>query len=199
MTLITIPSSPAFTQSDWGIKRKAVISESPFTGAQQVQQYDKAQWYCTLTLPPMLRAQASAWLAFFLKCEGRKNTFLLNDPDAKSVNGTATSCSVASGSSIGATNVQLNIASGKTINSGSYLQLGTGSDSRLYMVVDDNTQSGSNTQVAIQPPLKDAITTSTSAIISSAKGNFRMDSNDMSWSADQLSRFGVTFSCSEAL
>ena len=193
-----MPTSPAFTTSDWGIRRVVAVSESPFTGATQVQKYAKAQWYATLSLPPMKRSQAVEWQSFFMQLEGKANTFLLGDPDAKTVLGgnAPTSISVTSSAAIGATSVTLTIGSGKKLNKGSYLQFGTGSSSRLHMVVDDNTGNGA---VTIQPALKDAITTGTTVTFASARGLFRMDTNELTWSANELSNYGITFSCSEAL
>lgn len=193
-----MPTSPAFTTSDWGIRRVVAVSESPFTGQTQVQKYAKAQWYATLSLPPMKRSDASQWQSFFMELEGRANTFLLGDPDAKTVMGNTapTSISVASSKAIGTTVVNLNIGTGKQLNKGSYLQFGTGASSRLHMVTNDNSTNGN---VNIQPPLKDAITTGTSVIFSSARGLFRMDTNELTWSANELSNYGITFSCSEAL
>ena len=198
MTVIAMPTSPAFTTSDWGIRRVVAVSESPFTGATQVQKYAKAQWYATLSLPPMKRSQAVEWQSFFMQLEGKANTFLLGDPDAKTVMGgnAPTSISVTSSAAIGATSVTLTIGSGKKLNKGSYLQFGTGSSSRLHMVVDDNTGNGA---VTIQPALKDAITTGTTVTFVSARGLFRMDTNELTWSANELSNYGITFSCSEAL
>ena len=193
-----MPTSPAFNTSDWGIRRAVAVSESPFTGATQVQKYAKAQWYATLSLPPMKRSQAVEWQSFFMQLEGKANTFLLGDPDAKTVMGgnAPTSISVTSSAAIGATSVTLTIGSGKKLNKGSYLQFGTGSSSRLHMVVDDNTGNGA---VTIQPALKDAITTGTTVTFASARGLFRMDTNELTWSANELSNYGITFSCSEAL
>lgn len=198
MTVIAMPTSPAFTTSDWGIRRVVAVSESPFTGATQVQKYAKAQWYATLSLPPMKRSQAVEWQSFFMQLEGKANTFLLGDPDAKTVMGgnAPTSISVTSSAAIGATSVTLTIGSGKKLNKGSYLQFGTGSSSRLHMIVDDNTGNGA---VTIQPALKDAITTGTTVTFASARGLFRMDTNELTWSANELSNYGITFSCSEAL
>jgi hypothetical protein len=196
MALITMPTSPAFQSSNFGIRRAVGVSESPFTGSQQVQVYPKAQWFATLTLPTMSKTQAREWVNFFVLCEGRRNTFLLSDPDYKSINGTATTAAVAANKDTGTTVVNLTIGTGKTLNKGSYIQFGTGASSRLHMVVDDNTSNGN---VSIQPPLKDPITTTTTVTIASPVGLFRMDNNELAWDADHLSRFGVSFSCSEAL
>ena len=198
MTLITMPTSPAFIDCDWGISRTVGLSESPFTGESQVHSYPRAKWEATLTLPPMKRSQASQWQAFFMQCEGRANTFLLGDPDAKEIvsENVPSSISISSDAAIGATEVSLTIGAGKELNSGSYLQFFTGANSVLHMVVDDNTGDGS---VTIQPPLKVAITTSTPVNFTEAQGVFRMDSNDLRWSTDQVSLYGITFSCSEAI
>ena len=197
MTLITMPSTPSFKSSNWGIRRAVAIAESPFTGAQQAQVYSKAQWYATLTLPPMKRSLAVQWQAFFMKLNGRGNTFLLGDPDGKTAMGDTppSSVSVAASAAAGATTVNLTLGTGKTLNTGSYIQFGTGSDSRLHMVVDDNTGDGN---VTIEPALKAAITTSTSADISSPQGVFRMDTNELTWDADEI-KYGISFSCSEAI
>jgi hypothetical protein len=64
------------------------------------------------------------------------------------------------------------------------------------MVVDNNTGNGA---VTIQPPLKSAITTSTTVTMTNAKGVFRMDSNDLTWSANEISVYGITFSCTEVV
>ena len=196
MTLITMPSSPAFTKSEWGFRRTVAKSESPFTGATQMQVYDKAQWYATLSLPPMKRSQAVEWQAFFMLLVGVSNTFLLGDPDAKVINGNAVSCAVAVNAAAGVTEVNFTIGAGKTLNKGSYIQFGAASASRLYMVVDNNTSNG---LVTIQPKLKDAITTATPALISNPQGIFRMESNDLSWSTNEVSNYGITFSVVEAL
>ena len=196
MTLITIPSSPAFTKSEWGFRRTVAMSESPFTGSTQVHKYDKAQWYAVLTLPPMKRSQAVEWQSFFMSCEGVANTFLLGDPDGKSVNGTATTCSLGADVALGDTEINLVIGAGNTINKGSYIQINSSSAAKLYMIVDNNTGNGLAT---IQPKIKAAAISSTGVTITAAKGVFRMESNDLSWSANELSNYGISFSVIEAL
>ena len=57
-------------------------------------------------------------------------------------------------------------------------------------VVDDNTGNGA---VTIQPPLKAQVSINTTVDFTSAQGVFRMDSNDLTWSANELSVYGVTF------
>ena len=94
------PTDVGFTKSKFSIARAVAVAESPFTGAQQVHEYDRATWKATVTLPPMKRDVAAKWLAFFMKLHGRKGTFLLGDPDCKTAQGNITG-SVTLGADIG--------------------------------------------------------------------------------------------------
>lgn len=85
---ITIPTTPGFTDSSFSLYRAVAISASPFSGKQRTQEYDAVFWQGRVSLPPMNRAQASSWQAFFLNLEGNKNYFLFGDPDAKTPQGT---------------------------------------------------------------------------------------------------------------
>jgi hypothetical protein len=199
MSIITMPSSPAFSQSTFGMKRAVAISESPFTGAQKVEDYDKAQWTATMTLPPMKREQARNWQAFFLKLQGRKNTFLMGDPDAKVANGNITSVSVSATANVRSTQVNLNLFkqySVPTLEVGDYISFGTGTGTRLHMVVQERVNDGITD---IEPPLKAQVTTSTPVDVTAAQGHFRMYSNEVNWNADHLGLYGITFSCSEVV
>lgn len=85
---ITIPTTPGFTDSSFSLYRAVAIAASPFSGKQRTQEYDAVFWQGRASLPPMNRAQASNWQAFFLNLEGNKNYFLFGDPDAKAPQGT---------------------------------------------------------------------------------------------------------------
>lgn len=196
VTLITMPTTPAFRSSNWGIKRAVAVSESPFTGSANVQEYGMAKWYATLSLPPMKREQAVEWQAFFLKCHGRNNIFLLGDPDAKTQRGTTNVSTTSGTGAIGDTSINMTLTAGGTLKVGDYIQFSTGTASRLHMVTTLRTGSGA---VAFEPPLKVAVASSQAVVRSGAKGVFRMDSNELTWSSDEISTYGVTFSCSEVV
>ncbi len=194
MALITMPSTPAFVKSRWSMARAVASSKSPFTGHEQVYSYDMACWQATMTLPPMKRAQAGAWQAFFMLLKGRANTFLLGDPDGKSPQGGATTCSVASAAAIEATSISLTLNG--TVKAGDYVQFGTGATSQLHMITAD--ASAGTVTASIEPPLKVLVGTGT-ASVSNASCVMRMDSNDLGWDADHVSKYGFSFSCTEAL
>lgn len=64
------------------------LSQSPFTGAQQVQAFP-GQWFeAELALKPLGRAEAELWNAWRLKLNGRQGTFLLGDPAGTRPRGT---------------------------------------------------------------------------------------------------------------
>lgn len=193
MALITMPSSPGFTSSRWSMVRAVASAKSPFTGHEQIYAYDMACWQATLSLPPMKRSEAGAWQAFFMKLQGRTNTFLLGDPDGKAAQGTATTCTISGTISIGATS--MTVTTNGTLKAGDYIQFGTGANSKLHLITDDKA-SGSGT-LNFEPALK--ASASGSGTLSNAKCVMRMDDNNLGWDADHVSKYGFSFSCTEAL
>ena len=197
---ITPPTSPAYTTQQWSLTRGVGISESPFTGVQQTVRFDYAKWKAVLTLPPMRRPVASAWTAFFAKLRGREGTFLLGDADAKipQINkitaGTmAGSVTLSSNADVGDT--VLNISGTTAFKAGDYIQLGSASSSRLYIVVED--QSGGST-IQVEPKIKASATSGSTVTYNSPQGLFRMDSNELMWDTNAVSVYGISFSCTES-
>ena len=198
------PTDVGFKSSNFSISRSVAVVESPFTGTQQAHEHDRALWKATMSLPPMARSTAAKWLAFFMKLHGRKGTFLLGDPDCKTAQGAITGSVTTYGAiAIGAYDITLQTSLASTSNvfkAGDYIQIDSGGSSKLHMIVEDaNTDSDSRTTVTIEPTIKIAVSSGTSVTYSGAKGVFRMDANTLGWDADYMSRFGITFSCTEAL
>lgn len=111
----------------------------------------------------------------------------------------------------GATGLSLlastNAASG-TIKKGDYLQIQstnntTGTPTQIVMVTEDATatvDSGKDFYgVAIQPKLRSDFATGHYAVFTNPKGTFRLTSNEISWSADRISNYGISFSCIEVI
>ena len=197
---LTMPSTPAFVTQQWSTIRGTGMSESPFTGGQQTVEFAYAKWKAVLTLPPMRRPTASAWTAFFAKLRGRRGPFLLGDQDAKvpqinkitagTINGDVT---LSSNADIGDT--VLNISGTTAFKAGDYIQLGSASSSRLYIVVED--QAGGST-IQVEPKLKASATSGSTVTYNSPQGLFRMDSNELMWDTNAVSVYGISFSCTEA-
>lgn len=201
---LTLPTSPSnFVTSEWRIIRTVAYTESPFTYGQQVAKYQGSVWQTTVTLPPMNRADAGAWQSFFMQLNGRFGTFLLGDPDAKTIQGGATTViSVNGDHSVGAYDVVVDGADTSTVifKKGDYVQFGSGASSKLHMIVADITSDGSgNATLQIEPSLKTALTDDDVVTYSNTKAVMRMDSNELGWNANNVSLYGITFSCTESL
>ena len=200
---LTMPTNVGFTQSSWKLMRQVAVTESPFTGEQDTFEYSKALWQGTFTLPPMLRSDVVQWQSFFMKLHGRKGTFLIGDPDAKVIQGAATgSVTTATALSVGDDTVDISItASDGTIafKAGDYIQLGTGADAKLHMVVNDATVTGNGATLDIEPYIKADLSSGSNIDYTSAQGVFRMDDNNLTWDADHVSKYGLTFSCTEVM
>tara|TARA_Y100000004_G_C8930628_1_gene419753 strand:+ start:365 stop:988 length:624 start_codon:yes stop_codon:yes gene_type:complete len=200
---LTMPTSPNFVRSEWSIERTVARTTSPFTYAQSVHEYEGAVWTATVTLPPMFREQAVEWQTFFMQLHGTKGTFLMGDPDAGSPRGTINNTIAVNGAhSIGAYDITIDGAdTGETIfEKGDYVQFNSGATSQLHMIVEDIASDGSgNATLKVEPTLKVALSNDATISYTNPKGVFRMTSNELGWSADRISTYGISFSCIQAL
>ena len=121
-----------------------------------------------------------------------------------------TGCTIKSNQK-GATGINLsastNSATG-TILKGDYLQITSSSTAganpvQYVMVTEDatlNVISGEDTYgVKIQPKLRTAITENHLVRFATPKGLFRLTTKDVDWDADNISNYGISFSCIEVV
>lgn len=179
------------------------ISASPFTGQQQVYKHQGQWWEAEVTLPPMKRADAEQVVAFLLSLNGVYGTFLLGDPANTSPRGVGTGTPLVYGAD--QTGSEL-ITDGWTtsttgiLKAGDWIQLGSGSATRLYKVLADANSDGSGiATIDIFPSLRSSPADNAQVTKSSPKGQWRLSSNDTNWSIDEASVYGITFACVEAL
>lgn len=201
---LSMPTTPNFTDSSWRLNRRVAVSQSQFTGAQQVYEYDYALWGATLSLPPMLRTQAREWEAFLMQLHGSRGTFLLGDPDASNPQGVITgTVTLNSAVAVGDFTVALATSLNSTNNvfrKGDYIQLGSAGTSKLHMITSDGNTNGSGVvTVSVEPSIKAVVGTGQQITYNSPKGLFRMESNDLGWDASKTSLYGISFSCIEAI
>jgi hypothetical protein len=200
---LTMPTTPGFTTSEWQIVRQVSMTQSPFTMAQQVAEFQGAVWTTTVSLPPMTRSQAGVWQAFFMQLHGRSGTFLIGDPDGQSLLGSLTNTIQVNGDhSVGAFDISIDGADASTVifKAGDYVQFGSGASSKLHMIISDVTSDSSgNATLPVEPPLKSSLSDDASIVTSSTKAVMRMNSNELGWSASRISLYGISFACTEAL
>ena len=201
---LTLPTSPAFKTARWGLESRSAISFSPFTGNQQVAEFDYALWTVDLTLPPMKRAAAVEWQAFLLQLHGKRGTFLLGDPDAATPRGAATgTVTLGTGLTPDDFTIDLNTASQQStsgfLKKGDWIQIGGGSAAKLHMVMADvDTDANGDCTVTIEPKAKTSVSSGTNVVVSAAKGVFRLTTNEVYWDTDVVSNYGITLACKES-
>lgn len=193
---LALPTATGIKSITWTMVNATAYSESPFTFAGQTHAYTGERWEADISLPRMKRAQAEQWISFLISLRGRFGSFLLNDPDATSPRGTATAATISGAA--GDRTISATVTSGQTLLAGDYIQLGTGSDSTLHKVIQDFTGSGSAANLEIWPSLRKT-RSAVSADLTSASGLFRLGSNETSWSADEVSTYGITFGAVEVV
>lgn len=121
-----------------------------------------------------------------------------------------TGCTIKSNQK-GATGINLSASSSSatgTIKKGDYLQITSSSTAganpvQYVMVTDDatlNVIGGEDTYgVKIQPKLRTAITQNHLVRFATPKGLFRLTTKDVDWDADNISNYGMSFSCIEVV
>lgn len=201
---LTMPTSPNFIRSEWTIRRAVATTQSPFTFGTQSAKYTGSQWLASVTLPPMKREQAVEWQSFFMQVNGGFGTFLMGDPDASTIRGTANNLILVNGDhSVGAYDIavdQADQSESTLFKKGDYVQFGSGATSKLHIVTADVSSSGTGTAtLPIEPSLKATVANNSTVVYSSPKALMRMTSNDLTWSANHISLYGVSFSCEEVL
>ena len=199
---LTLPTATGIRTQNWGLRRITSLTQSPFTLQQQVYQHSGEQWNTTMTLPPMLKDKASIWLSFLLQLRGVRGTFKIGDQDRKTIQGTATGTVRVNGASQTGNQVALDgftASRSNVFKAGDYIQI----NSYMYMVTEDVSADGSGeANVKIEPALRQGIETindDTLVVYLNTTTIMRLDSNDFNWDTDQVSKYGISFACSEAL
>lgn len=202
---ITYPRSlPAGTAKRIRFKMNSMVgmSASPFTGSQQVYAHQGQFWSAEVELPPMQAATAEAWLGFLLSLNGREGTFLMGDPTRTATRGIGTGSPLVNGASQTGNTL---ITDGWTVSqtgilkAGDYIQLGTGSSSRLYKLrADANSDGSGNATLEIWPRLRSAPADNAALTVASAKGLWRLADNEQGWDLEEAGFYGISFNCVEA-
>lgn len=178
------------------------VSESPFSSEQQVYAHQGGKWRAKVELPPMRRADAEPWVAFFLALNGREGTFLMGDPVNIAPRGTWAGTPVVKGA--GQTGRVL-LLDGfdpfATVKAGDWLQLGSGSGTRLHKATQDQTaDSGGEMYLPIWPRLRASPDDNATVTSASPKGRWRLASPGNSWALEPAALYaGMSFEAVEAL
>lgn len=203
---LNLPTNIGVESIRLGAESAVALSQSPFTFAQQVVVHQGQRWTASLSLPPMKRSDAEMWVSFLLSLKGQVGTFLLGDPLGATPRGSA---AVTPGTPLingaGQTGDNINI-DGLPVSvtgyllPGDYIQLGSGLSSTLYKVLTQvDTNSSGQANVDVWPNVRTAYPDNDPVIVSSAKGKFRLRQNIQQWEINNISSYGITFDCVEAM
>jgi hypothetical protein len=203
-SLITAPSAPGQRSVNMTMHDTVSVVQSPFTMQSQTQQWPGADWWeATISLPPMPRITAAAWVAFLAQCRGQQCCFMIGDGAGTMPMGRIEGQPVVDGT-VGTNNQPASTMlytrawtpfSQRVLLPGDYVQLGQ----RLYMNLDVVASDGAGNAVFnVWPSLREQPADGAAIIFRSAAGLFRLADNQRSWTADVMQLYGVSIHCTEA-
>jgi len=194
------------TLSSTGLRRLRIrqnsvvaLGRSPYTLEHQVQRHQGQQWMMDAEFAPMDRATAEALIAGLCSLNGREGTFLFGDVNT-TPRGTATGTPLVKGASQTGEDLETDgWTTGVTgiLKAGDWIQLGTGSTSRLYKVLADANSDGSGeATLTLWPRITTANSPSNDAAITTAspKGVFRLLTDGQDWDIGLATLYGVSIS-----
>lgn len=189
---VTAPVSSIYpAQVELRANQAVALSQSPFTYQQQVISFSGGErWEMSVAIPAVRRDKAEPWVAFLTSLRGQWGTFLMGDPNSLEPQGTATSLSISG--SAGDRTVSATFSG--TLKAGDFFQLGSGSSTQLYKVLEDS----SGASLEIWPRLRTSHS-GASATLSSPKGHFRLMGNQTSWSINDNSAYAISFEAVEVI
>ena len=172
------------------------VGESPYTLEQQVQRHQGQAWLLDLEFPPLGRVDAEPLVAALCSLNGREGTFLFGDSANKSPRGTAGGTPLVNGADqTGEDLITDGWSAGATIKAGDWLQLGSGSTSRLYKNLADVTADGSgNATLTLWPRIHTAWANNAAITTTFPKGVFRRLTTGQDWSVSVAKRYGISVS-----
>ncbi len=203
MTILSLPASPAFKTSKFGLRSNTQTFTSPLSGSVQTLEMPGARWTASYVLPPMKRDTAAAWQAFFVRLRGQAGRFYGYDPDSRAPRGVATGTPLVNGG--GQTGASL-VTDGWTasvtgiLKAGDYIAFDAGTGRELHMVVADasSNESGQAT-LTLEPPIRVSPLDNAALILSSASCVMMLATPDIAWDASETSVYGLAFEAVEAI
>src|ERR1700722_230523 len=187
--IVPMPTFPAAPRSiEWQANDIVGVNTNPFTGQQQLQQWNASYLEASVTMQNMSNAQAIAWFTWLLAMEGTANVFQMGDPlNSKPQNPAAVS-PVASGG--GQTGYQIVTTGGSNITVGDWIQMGF----RLYRLT---TITGGT--LGIWPQIRESPSNGQGLSLYNRVGIWRLKSNTRKISVRETKMYGISFDIREAI
>lgn len=203
---LTFPTQTGIARVEITATDVVSVSKSPFTLAQQVVRHAGARWSATITIPPTKREDAEYWNSFLLRLRGQYGTFLVGDPNGATPRGSAASTPgtpVVNGASQTGNELAIDgLPASATgyLKAGDYIQLSSGATAKLHKVLEDvNSNASGEATLNLWPDLRSSPADGATVVVSSAKGVFRLASNDAIWNINNAGFYSISFAAVEAL
>ena len=87
---LSLPTTIGIGEIELRANNVVGVSQSPFTYKQQVVQHQGQRWEASVSIPPVRKDLAEAWIAFLISLKGPVGTFYLGDPNMATPSGAAT-------------------------------------------------------------------------------------------------------------
>ena len=166
---------------------------SPFTFSSQSYNWTGTMLSGDVECPPMNRADAEELIGFLIMAA--RGTFYFRDYANGTQRGNMSSNPQLDGAHVAnTTTITIDGGSGSWAV-GDYIQLGTGSSSKLHKITKANTA----TSYEIFPLLRTNYPDNTAIVYSNAVGVFRLGTTTCDWSIDTAKKYGLNFSIFEAI
>ena len=198
-TIVAMPATPAPKSISWTSQDVVAVSASPFTGQQQIQDWQAGWLEASVQMPPMPHLQAQAWIAFLMQARGQASVIPFGDPLAAQPQGSGGGAPVVSG--FGQTGYTL-VTKGWTPNAagvllpGDWLQVGW----RLYRNLEAvGADANGNASLSIWPQLRESPNDGDAVVVRATRGLWRLKSSNRSWSSTEARIYGFQFELREAI
>lgn len=189
------------------VQRKLVgVATAPFSLVPQTYEWPGERWEATIELAPMSRADGEAWVAWLMSLRGPVGSFLLGDVAGAVARGSAGvtpgTPQVDGDQAAQARTLDIKTGLGNVsgyLLAGDWIQLGSGSSSRLHKVLQDVSLSSGEATLDIWPALRAAVSNNATVTVAAAKGKFML-AQAASWQVDSAAIVrGAAFGCIEDL
>lgn len=202
---LTPPATPG--PQDFTLAMQNVIGEavSPFTLNQQEQQWPGQMFTLEFTAPPMLAAQAEAWVGFLGALFGKYGTFLMGDYNRPTPQGPMSGSPVVNGANPSGLNQLLVRGAAASITNwavaGDYIQVtASGQPQRLYKVLQNaSTDATGKVTLNVFPNIREALSDGTAIVTANCAGTFRLQENTVTWKIDRDRVYSISFKGKEAI
>ncbi len=203
---LTFPVDKGLARIILRAKSAVSLTSSPFTGQQDVQVWTGQWWELNASFPPLSNTDFDNIISFFLSLNGSEGTFLFGDPKKATPRGSAsTAPGTPTVNGAGQTGQDLN-CTGAPVNAtnylraGDYIQLGSGSSSKLHRSLTDiNSDASGNFTVTIWPKLRASPGNNDPITVSNTVGLWRLRNNQTEWNTVPLVPYNLSFEAVEAL